>query len=721
MSVRRFLPLPLPLALLGLGSLSLALQAQAPGVADDTEMKDLLTLLNTPIISASKSAEKLSQAPATVLVLTREDLRQRGYKELDQILDDLPGMDVSRSYGADYFRNYWRGFRSDIADPFLVLVDGMDFNHLWYGNTSDPMVTFPISSIERVEVVYGPASSVYGSNAFMGVINIITRRPGRDGFAVDGILTGGSASTRIADVHATQTTGDLTFSLSARSDKGDLDRSALDKYPLTSSAVYGNGALWGASALASADSAGSPHQNTAVDARITWGATEFGFQQLILSTGYGTAYAADQSQMKGLWITNEYSYYVKHGETFNDSVTGTTLVRHRQSGLDPASGDIESSYSWGLPNGRSTFSHWGNVSSDTILSQDFEIKAARTLSFNAGIRFDDKTLQTSYDDPGQQGAGGDNAMPAQPATSLSNPNHFHTQSRGLYGQAKWEVLEGSLLHFGLRSDNNNIYGTANTIRGGYVGTYGSWGFKVLYGQAYDEPSGRYLFGGIGSTGSNASLKPERSNTTEASVSYTVKTFGVNLDVYDVNNSSKIVTEGSQVFNQGSQEVRGADLGWQWLPLQGSSQIKVWGFYSHYFKAEDTTSGVSTPSGDLSKDKLKLGLTCTVSQNLDLTLLGRYTGPRPTVLTNPVPVVAGASTVDFNLNWRDFACKGLALGLRVANLTDKFYFDPGLRSANAGDLTPGFNGAGTWEGSKGYYNSLLPQMGREVDLTVRFSF
>ena len=113
---------PFALAVLGISPL----QAQAAKAGDlDTSIVDLLELLNTPGISASKSAEKLSDAPATMIVLTKDDFDKRGYTGLDQMLDDLPGMDISHSYGAEYFRNYWRGFRSDIADPLLVMVDGM--------------------------------------------------------------------------------------------------------------------------------------------------------------------------------------------------------------------------------------------------------------------------------------------------------------------------------------------------------------------------------------------------------------------------------------------------------------------------------------------------------------------------------------------------------------------------------------------------------------------
>ncbi len=707
---------PFALAVAGI----LPLQAQA-AKGDDNAIQDLLQLLNTPVVSASKGKEKLADAPATMVVLTQADLRQRGYTELDQILDDLPGMDVVRSYGADYVRNYWRGYRSDIADPYLVLIDGQEFNHLWYGNTETPLVTYPISAIERVEIVYGPASSVYGANAFMGVINIITRKQKTDGFTANGSLTVGSFATRIADVHAAQKSGDFSWSVAFRADHGDIDKDAANRFLYTSAAMLGNTQLWGAQAVQDGKGLTSPHQNTAVDLRMAYGKTEFGYQQLVLSTGYGMAYPADESQMNGLWVTDEYNFFMRHSETFGDRVTGTTLVRYRRSGLDPSSWDIESSYAWGIPNGQSTYSRWGNLSSDTSVSQDFTIETSDTLTCNAGFKFDAKVLQKAYADPGQN-APGNGAFPPQPILSLSDTNHYSTENRGVYGQVKWKFAAGQHLTAGLRSDNNNIYGTANTVRGGYVGTFGAWGFKALYGQAYEEPSGRYLFGGIGSTGSNTGLRPERSNTAEASASYTVSAFGVNLDVYDVNNTDKIVTAGSKVFNLGSQEVKGADLGLQWLvPVHGVAQWKLWSYYSHYFRAKDTNAGVTTRSPDLADNKVKFGSTLVVDDHLDMTLLARFVGSRPTIASNPVGVVDSHTTLDFNANWQDFWIKGLGISLRVANLANAFYYDPGMRNANAGVGPAGFNAGGTWVGSNGYYNSLLPQPGRSYQVSVRFDF
>src|SRR5690242_6739039 len=91
------------------------------------------------------------------------------------MLDDLPSMDVARSYGETYFKTYWRGYRNVIGSPYLLMIDGVVFNHL-YRNDTEIMEAFPLTNVDHIEIVYGPASALYGANAAMGVINVITRK-----------------------------------------------------------------------------------------------------------------------------------------------------------------------------------------------------------------------------------------------------------------------------------------------------------------------------------------------------------------------------------------------------------------------------------------------------------------------------------------------------------------------------------------------------------------
>ena len=126
--------------------------------------------------SVSKKAENVYEAPATVIVITNEQIRRRGYTDLEALLHDLPGFDISRSNGILYSHIYQRGYRSNNTNRTLLLVDGVEENGLW-GNIAYLSRQYPISNIKNVEVIYGPASTMYGANAFAGVISINTKQP----------------------------------------------------------------------------------------------------------------------------------------------------------------------------------------------------------------------------------------------------------------------------------------------------------------------------------------------------------------------------------------------------------------------------------------------------------------------------------------------------------------------------------------------------------------
>ena len=128
------------------------------------------------VTSVSKKEENIYEAPATAVLITENQIRQRGYLDLEMLLHDLPGFDISRSNGNLYTHAYQRGYRSINTNRTLFLVDGVEENDLWSSNVYLSR-QYSLSNIKSVEVVYGPASTMYGSNAFLGVINVITKNP----------------------------------------------------------------------------------------------------------------------------------------------------------------------------------------------------------------------------------------------------------------------------------------------------------------------------------------------------------------------------------------------------------------------------------------------------------------------------------------------------------------------------------------------------------------
>lgn len=183
------------------------------------------------VFSVSKSRESRLAAPATVEVVTAEEIARRGYLDLEEVLHDLPGFDISRTRGLAYSHVYMRGYRSIETNRILFLVDGVEQNNL-FSNIVYLSRQFPLSNVQAVEVIYGPASTMYGANAFAGVINVVTKEPWElvdpdRPITAQGHLTAGSWDTRSADVTVAghSRTGSVAWSLTGRvyrSDEPDL-------------------------------------------------------------------------------------------------------------------------------------------------------------------------------------------------------------------------------------------------------------------------------------------------------------------------------------------------------------------------------------------------------------------------------------------------------------------------------------------------------------------
>ena len=183
------------------------------------------------VTSVSKKAENVNEASATAVLITGEQIKRRGLNDYEAMLHDLPGFDISRSNGNLYSHVYQRGYRSINTNRTLFLIDGVEDNDLWSSNVYLSR-QFSMSNIKNVEVIYGPASTMYGSNAFLGVVNIITKdpqdliKPGKQ-IGVNAIGGYGSYNTKFVDatIAARTKNNNISFSVTGRvfySDEQDL-------------------------------------------------------------------------------------------------------------------------------------------------------------------------------------------------------------------------------------------------------------------------------------------------------------------------------------------------------------------------------------------------------------------------------------------------------------------------------------------------------------------
>src|SRR5207302_1117346 len=136
--------------------------------------KSLEELLQIEVTTGARHAEKLSESPAAIAVITQDDIRRSGATTLPEILRLAPGLDVAR-LDASQWAISARGFNDVFANKLLVLQDGRSiYTPLFSGVFWDVQGTM-LEDIERIEVIRGPGATLWGANAVNGVINIITK------------------------------------------------------------------------------------------------------------------------------------------------------------------------------------------------------------------------------------------------------------------------------------------------------------------------------------------------------------------------------------------------------------------------------------------------------------------------------------------------------------------------------------------------------------------
>jgi iron complex outermembrane receptor protein len=166
----------MPLTIVGLILLLLA----APAAAQ-TRQIDLLKqltieeLVNTDVTSANRRLERLADVASAVTVITAEDIRRMGATTLAQALRLAGHLDVVQIAGPQYAVSA-RGFTISTANKMLVLIDGRTVYSPVFAGVFWETQDFAMTDIERIEVTRGPGGSVWGANAFNGVINVITKR-----------------------------------------------------------------------------------------------------------------------------------------------------------------------------------------------------------------------------------------------------------------------------------------------------------------------------------------------------------------------------------------------------------------------------------------------------------------------------------------------------------------------------------------------------------------
>jgi outer membrane receptor protein involved in Fe transport len=548
-SPRRALVLAVMLVIAG-GALA-SPEADSDMTAPEASPPDLLSmsledLLGLEISSASRFPQHAHAAPSAVRVLHADEIRAHGWRTLGDALASLPGLYTS--YDRSYSYLGARGFQrpGDYNSRFLLLVDGYRLNDSVYGQATIG-TDFPIDMelVERIEYAPGPGSAVYGSSAYFGVINVITRWP-ETASGGEGLVEAGSAGS----VGAVATlAGKLGAGTQALLSASDRRRDGEDLH-------FPEYAVDGADGIARGLD-GERVRRLLLQARRE-GAT-FSLSHMKRHKEMPTA-AFDQA-------------FGEPGSFVQDSRTMLSLGIERT--LAPTL-QLYGNVVYGRTDYHGDYVYEGSPlvvnrdsSESTWLASDWRVLSTaidrHTLVAGVDLQHDFARDQSNYD--------------LDPVARYLDDRRDGSRA-GVFVNDELELARNLLLNVGLRYDHDSETGGDFSPRLALIRQSAATTWKLVYGRAFRSPNAYELFyeeQGSYSQLANPDLEPERIGTFELMATHELGR-GTTLDGllyhYDLSGLiSQVPTEttGAMIFqNQGSATATGAEFGFAHRWQQGAS-------------------------------------------------------------------------------------------------------------------------------------------------------
>ena len=170
------------------------------------------TIEEVIVVSASRTEQRVAEAPATVTVLTSQDIAQTPADDYGDLLRNVPGLNVAQISARD-IQITGRGSTNSLATSQLVMLDGRSLYLDFFGFVMWDFLPVNTTEIKQIEVVRGPGSAVWGANAMSGVVNLITKRP-REMVGTSLILGGGELNTGFGSLTHAGASGNFGYKLS---------------------------------------------------------------------------------------------------------------------------------------------------------------------------------------------------------------------------------------------------------------------------------------------------------------------------------------------------------------------------------------------------------------------------------------------------------------------------------------------------------------------------
>ncbi|GAB1392747.1 hypothetical protein MASR1M60_09100 [Rhodocyclaceae bacterium] len=686
--------------------------APAESELDKLMSLSLMELINIPVVTASRQSETRDQTPSHIVVVTREQIRDRRYKNLADLLEDMPGVDFQRGTKSSQYNQF--SVQGHVGpNKLVIMLDGVRIGHPSGGNipVAENLALYPA---RQVEFLYGPAAALYGADAVAGVVNIITDHPtDRQGAWVE--VGAGNFGSREVSFMAGYKNDSLALNVGGHVQRSD--RAPLQDYYKNEFKKVAAGGV----AAANREDYQGDIKSQSLFARMDLGKDlTFGFYRNVFQslTSTGDPPATTFYQGNSQWMTTTDTVYGKYHFDVSSKLSGELVIDYSRMEVDPKA-KYNNSYN-NFTNGYSYV-----LGERMAIEQNLNWTLNDTHRIQAGFGYqkhyaiETASLPAPYDtDKGPRSQGY-----LYPNTTL--PLQIYDadfDNYSLYAQLQSEWNSQFSTMAGVRLDRHSEYGqTINPRLGGVWRASPQHIFKAMYGEAFRAPSPEEylssfgifdgsmvggLYRGTGFRVPNFGLEPEKAKTISLSWDWRprqnlnlvanlyrsqIKNLVVTQPSTDVNAiPGAILISPETKGNAGIQTQKGLDLMAQWrFQISPAWSGDLWSSASWVQGRVEEGDGVEWDIPHVASGKFKLGATFRYYDQLTITpqlqVIGDTTNGRKkasTILPQQCTqtMVApercktdGYAVMNLHVGWHRLLDGKATLWFDVYNLLDKRYY------------------------------------------------
>jgi outer membrane receptor protein involved in Fe transport len=641
--------------------------------------------MHIKVVTSSKVEEQLAEAPSIMSVVPRKEIETYGANSLFDVLDRVTSLYI---YGSYFLPNNMITVRGEATSHYcthvLLMINGRPFHSSLEGYDLPFINAFPLELIERIEIIRGPGSTLYGSTAYAGAINVITQAPAEQKTTAS--AGGGSFGTTLASLATGFTKGDLGVTLGTSCSYSDgwihrvRDATADSLYPLFE----------------------GPARERALGVH-----GQLNYKKIKLNAFVGHTFQMNGAQLRYIhdWpelnlglthATVDLGYATSLGNWYRFSANATYNFQHMWQPYDINARDVRE---YGFNNDviLEMTNHFSPV--NRLLLTLGGLAAVNNGSISNNLQLSDGTAYDVWRNP-------------------ANPDPFRvvpdfTETRlSAYLNAAYTISRGFKAVAGAHVNKVGDLAADVVPRLGLVGTLAEhFSYKVLYGQAYRSPDFFERFSRVTVIEGSPGLKPERITTLELQTAYTTADMTVALtgfysgqrNLINRRNVDTIVTDSAPLavaqryVNEGRTRTRGVEL-----ESKCNLGEHVTLNSSISYQENEDQAGLSDRFGvpnlfvklgaSYSRPTFGLGLFASRFEYLDE--VTGYTVPYPDA--NPPAASFNYVTLHATLNWKRLlalsaATPRVCTELYLVNLLNEeiYYPEIGRRIVNSTPGRPGF--------------------------------